>query len=219
MTTETAQTDAAGQNPTTPAAEDNAAEVATLVGGDAAPEAVTETQGEGAGEGQGDEPASDGGDKPGDKPAGAPEKYEIQLPDGYTLDETTFAKAEPVLRELNLTNEQASKLASVIAESRAQEAEAFAQQVQDWGKAVEADPEIGGKAFADNVKAAQSALATYGTPELKGLLNSTGLGNHPEVVRFFARIGKTVPKEDKVVSGDRSGSTVRSIEERLYGKK
>ena len=219
MNTDTAQTEAAGQNTTTPAADDQAAEVATLIGGDAAPEAQSVSQGEGAGDSQGDKPADDGGEKPGDKPAGAPEKYELTLPEGYSLDETTFTKAEPVLRELNLTNEQASKLAGVIAEVRASESEQYAQQVQEWGKTVQSDPEIGGKAFEDSVNAARLALATHGTPELKGLLNSTGLGNHPEVVRFFARIGKTIPREDKVVSGDRSGSTTRSIEERLYGKK
>lgn len=220
MTTETATAADAGQTTTTPATAAPAAEAppATLLGGEDAPANDQNSQGEGSGESQGEEPAGDGGKKPDEPPAGAPEKYEIALPDGLQLDEAVFTKAEPVLRELNLTNEQASKLASVIAEVRASEAEAFAQQVQEWGKATTADPEIGGKALQENLQAGRRALATHGTPELKALLDSTGLGNHPEVVRFFTRIGKTIPTEDKVVTGERSGSSTKSMAERIYGK-
>lgn len=223
MTTETAAAADAGQTTTTPASAANAATdapPASLLGG-AEPEPTGDqsSQGEGKGEGQGDKPADDGGKESGDKPSGAPEKYEIALPDGLVLDEAVFSKAEPVLRELNLTNEQATKLANVIAEVRASEAEAFVQQVQEWGKATTADPEIGGKALQESLQAGRRALATHGTPELKTLLDSTGLGNHPEVVRFFTRIGKTLPVEDKVVTGERSGSSTKSLAEKLYGKK
>jgi hypothetical protein len=222
MTTETATAAAAGQTTTTPAAAAPAADAppATLLT-DASQDATAATQdspGEGTGEGQGDKPASDGGEKPGDKPAGAPEKYELALPEGMTLDEATFAAAEPVLRELGLNNEQATKLASVIAEVRASEAEAFVQQVQEWGKTTQADPEIGGKALEATLTEGRKALAKHGTPELRALLDNTGLGNHPEVVRFFARVGKTILTEDSVVTGERSGGT-KSMAERLYGNK
>ena len=220
--TDTATAADAGQTTTPPAAAATAeaAPPATLLT-DAATDATaatTDSSSEGSGDSQGGEPAGDGGEKPDDKPAGAPEKYEIALPDGYTLDEATFSKAEPVLRELNLTNEQATKLAGVIAEVRASEAEAFVQQVQEWGKATTADPEIGGKALQETLQVGRRALATHGTPELRALLDNTGLGNHPEVVRFFARVGKTIPVEDSVVSGERSGSTGKSLAERIYGK-
>lgn len=222
MTTETAPAADAGQTTTTPAPAAEAATdapPASLLGG-AEPETAGDqsSQGEGKGESQDDKPADDGGEDSGDKPSGAPEKYEIALPEGMQLDEALFTKAEPVLRELNLTNEQASKLASVIAEVRASEAEAFVQQVQEWGKATAADPEIGGKALQESLQAGRRALATHGTPELKALLDYTGLGNHPEVVRFFTRIGKTIPVEDKVVTGERSGSSTKSLAERIYGK-
>lgn len=221
MTTETAPAADAGQTTTIPApAADAATDAppASLLGGADAPATDQSSPTEGSGEGQGDKPASDGGEESGDKPSGAPEKYEIALPEGLTLDEAVFSKAEPVLRELGLNNEQATKLANVIAEVRASEAEAFVQQVQEWGNATAADPEIGGKALQESLTAGRRALATHGTPELKALLDSTGLGNHPEVVRFFTRIGKTIPVEDKVVTGERSGSSTKSYAERIYGK-
>lgn len=221
MTIETAPAADAGQTTTTPASAANAATdapPASLLGGADAPATDQSSPTEGSGQSQGDKPAGDGGKAPDEKPSGAPEKYEIALPDGLTLDEAVFSKAEPVLRELGLNNEQATKLANVIAEVRASEAEAFVQQVQEWGNATAADPEIGGKALAENLQAGRRALAQHGTPELKALLDNTGLGNHPEVVRFFVRIGKTIPVEDKVVTGERSGSSTKSLAERIYGK-
>jgi hypothetical protein len=63
--------------------------------------------------------ATEGGDKDGgDKEAavGAPERYELAVPDGFEkLDEAMVAEAEPVLRELNLSNEAANKLVPVVA--------------------------------------------------------------------------------------------------------
>lgn len=162
----------------------------------------------------------DGGkpqDKPDDKPAGAPEKYELQLPEGFSLDPQVMTEFEPVLRELNLDNAQASKLAGLYGQLRQSEAAAYGETVQEWGKQAAADPEIGGKAFTENVELARSALATHGSPELKGLLDSTGLGNHPEVIRFFARVGKTIPKEDGVVKPERSGGSRASAADVLYG--
>lgn len=40
-----------------------------------------------------------------------------------------------------------------------------------------------------DIGVAKQALNRYATPELKALLNATGLGSHPEVVALFTRIG------------------------------
>ena len=40
----------------------------------------------------------------------------------------------------------------------------------------------------------------FGTPELRDVLNMTGLGNHPEIIRAFYRAGKAI-SEDAFVSG------------------
>ena len=47
---------------------------------------------------------------------------------------------------------------------------------------------------------AKKALETFGTPELRTLLNESGMGNNPEVIRAFYRVGKAI-SEDKFVSG------------------
>lgn len=201
-----ATTDAAATTDAGKTAADTAANT-VLAGADIpAGDGKTETPGD---QGAGDKTGSEAGDgkKPDDVPAGAPEKYELALPDGYALDEAIFSKAEPVMRELNLTNEQASKLAGVIAEHRQAEVDAHIKTVEEWGKQAATDPVIGGAAFAENVTVAKRALEYVGDSELRTLLDGSGLGNHPAIIRAFVKLGALVPKEDGLVRSERSGGT------------
>ncbi|HBR2624058.1 TPA: peptidase [Klebsiella pneumoniae] len=178
---------------------------------------------------EGDKPQDDNpadGDKPADKPddkeqkqEGAPEKYEFTAAEGVDLDTEALKDFEPVARELNLTNEQAQKLVDaypkILAGVQQRQAEAWQAQTEEWAATVKADKEIGGDKLTANLGVAQRALDTFGTPALKEYLNGTGLGNHPELVKAFVKVGKAM-SEDGVVTGKESGQ--RSAAEVLYGK-
>ncbi|WP_275157792.1 peptidase [Citrobacter koseri] len=164
------------------------------------------------------------GDKPDekkeeDKPEGAPEKYEFQAAEGVELDSEALKDFEPVARDLNLTNEQAQKLVDaypkILAGVQQRQAEAWQQTTEQWAADVKADKEIGGDKLTSNLSAAQRALDQFGTPELKEYLNTTGLGNHPDLVKTFVKIGKAM-SEDGMVTGGNDGQ--RSAAEVLYGK-
>ncbi|EPF6608276.1 TPA: peptidase [Klebsiella aerogenes] len=154
-----------------------------------------------------------------DKPEGAPEKYEFTAAEGVDLDTEALKDFEPVARELNLTNEQAQKLVDaypkILAGVQQRQAEAWQAQTEEWAATVKADKEIGGDKLTANLGVAQRALDTFGTPELKEYLNGTGLGNHPELVKAFIKVGKAM-SEDGMVTGKESGQ--RSAAEVLYGK-
>lgn len=158
---------------------------------------------------QEDKPADD--DKPADKPddkeqkqEGAPEKYEFKVGEGVELDTEALKDFEPVARDLNLTNEQAQKLVDaypkILAGVQQRQAEAWQKQTEGWAETVKADKEIGGDKLTANLSAAQRALEQFGDPELKEYLDSTGLGNHPALVKAFIKVGKAM-SEDKVVTG------------------
>ncbi|EGE2237677.1 peptidase [Shigella dysenteriae] len=165
---------------------------------------------------EGDKPAEK---KEDDKPEGAPEKYEFQAAEGVELDTEALKEFEPVAREMNLTNEQAQKLVDVypkiLAGVQQRQAEAWQQTTEQWAADVKADKEIGGDKLPSNLSAAQRALDQFGTPELKEYLNTTGLGNHPDLVKTFVKIGKAM-SEDGMVTGSNDGQ--RSAAEVLYGK-
>ncbi|HBR7407557.1 TPA: peptidase [Klebsiella pneumoniae] len=153
------------------------------------------------------------------KQEGAPEKYEFTAAEGVDLDTEALKDFEPVARELNLTNEQAQKLVDaypkILAGVQQRQAEAWQAQTEEWAATVKADKEIGGDKLTANLGVAQRALDTFGTPALKEYLNGTGLGNHPELVKAFVKVGKAM-SEDGVVTGKESGQ--RSAAEVLYGK-
>ena len=48
---------------------------------------------------------------------------------------------------------------------------------------------------------ARKAVEQFGTPELRTLLDESGLGSHPEVVRFFYRAGKAIGDDNFVAAG------------------
>lgn len=178
---------------------------------------------------EGDKPQDDkpaDGDKPADKsddkeqkPEGAPEKYEFKAGEGVELDTEALKDFEPVARELNLTNEQAQKLVDaypkILVGVQQRQAEAWQAQTEQWAADVKADKEIGGDKLTANLSAAQRALDLFGSPELKEYLEGTGLGNHPELVKTFIKIGKAM-SEDGMVDGSNQGQ--RSAAEVLYGK-
>ncbi|OOK79664.1 peptidase [Pedobacter himalayensis] len=207
--------------PSEPAAP--AAEAPAPAGDPAKPEGDKPQPGTEGDKPQDDKPAD--GDKPADKSEGeeqkqegAPEKYEFTAGEGVELDADALKDFEPVARDLNLTNEQAQKLVDaypkILAGVQQRQAEAWQKQTEGWAETVKADKEIGGDKLTANLSAAQRALDQFGTPELKEYLNATGLGNHPDLVKTFVKIGKAM-SEDGMVTGKESGQ--RSAAEVLYG--
>lgn len=200
----------------------------------AAPAGETSTPASDPAQQEGDKPADEGaeqsdkadkqdGEKPEEKdeqkPEGAPEKYEFQAGEGVELDAEALKDFEPVARELNLTNEQAQKLVDaypkILAGVQQRQTEAWQAQTEQWAADVKADKEVGGDKLTANLSAAQRALDQFGTPELREYLDGTGLGNHPELVKAFIKVGKAM-SEDGVITGKESGQ--RSAAEVLYGK-
>ncbi|WP_409521081.1 peptidase [Pseudescherichia sp.] len=153
------------------------------------------------------------------KPEGAPEKYEFKVAEGQELDATALEQFEPIARELNLTNEQAQKMVDlygtqILPMVQKQQAEAWQKTTEQWAADVKADKEIGGDKLTASIGVAQRALETFGTPDLKQYLNSTGLGNHPDLIKFCVKVGQAM-SEDKVLTGNEHGQ--RSAAQVLYG--
>jgi hypothetical protein len=52
--------------------------------------------------------------------------------------------------------------------------------------------------LAENLSVAKKALDAFGSPELRVLLEQSGLGNNPEVIRFMFRAGKAISEDSFV---------------------
>jgi hypothetical protein len=159
-------------------------------------------------------------DKPTDQPEPkAPEKYELTAPEGFQLEPETAAEFETLARELDLSNEDANKLiplgAKLAQKIGEQQQAAHVAQVARWLDESKADTEFGGDKFDASVVLAKQAMDKFGTPELKTLMDLTGLGNNPEVVRLFHRIGAAIA-DDTFVVAPSGGGTAKSLPDRMY---
>ena len=135
--------------------------------------------------------------------AGAPEKYDaFKAPDGAALPESINDAFSEAAREVNLPQGDAQKvLDKLVPALQAGGVKATEQARADMLSAAQADPEIGGDKFGENVAIARLAIETYFTPEFKKFLDATGLGNHPEMIRGLRKAGESL-KPDGWVYGD-----------------
>lgn len=130
----------------------------------------------------------------------APEKYEpFNFGENPAIDPTSIEQFSTAAREAGLSQEQAQKVLDSLAPSVATKLRAdLVRQAGEWLKASEADPEFGGTAFEANKGIAVGAYQKLATPELREILNNSGLCNHPEVIRLFYRIGKMTSQDSGV---------------------
>lgn len=147
-----------------------------------------------------------------EKPEGAPERYEFKAAEGMAFDPRVMGVFSEVAKELNLPQAAAQKvldrMASVIQSSQVEQVKAVSQ---GWAETSTSDAEFGGAKLQENLGVAKAALDKFGSPELKGLLNESGLGNHPEVIRLLYRAGRAI-SQDGIVSGAPSSGNVSKTE-------
>lgn len=154
--------------------------------------------------------------KPGEQST-APETYEFTPAEGYEFDPRTLAAFSEVAKELGMPQDSAQKILDKMAPAMAEKQQAQMEEVRNsWAESSKADAEFGGDKLTESLASAKKALDAFGSPELKTLLNETGIGNHPDVIRFMVRAGKAI-SEDGFVSGARSAGNAASAQN-LYSK-
>jgi hypothetical protein len=141
-----------------------------------------------------------------------PANIEVKLPEGVEADPDLMS----ALKKSGLKSEAAQGLvdAFMASQTKAQESARVAWEARktEWVNAVKKDEELGGAKFSETVTVANRALAKYGTPELRQLLQDSGLNSHPEVARLFARVGRGL-MEDSIAGTAVNGSGNTASEE------
>ena len=145
-------------------------------------------------------------------PKGAPEKYEFndKVADApEVLDPNVLTAFGEVAKELDLPQEAAQKVLDKVAPViQARQAEQVEKARVEWAEDSKSDEEFGGETFNANLEVAKTALNAFGTDPFKQLLSESGLGNHPEVIRFMYRAGKAISEDSYV--GNSEGAVGKS---------
>lgn len=132
----------------------------------------------------------------------APDKYDIKIPDGAKdwLDDADLKDLEGKARAKGLTNEQLQSVVDARADELAAQSAAFRTQT-------ESDPIVGGDKLPETQrlsKIAMDRLHPVGTADgdaFRGFLKKTGYGNHVQVVKHFASLGKLMAEDGHVQGG------------------
>ena len=133
---------------------------------------------------------------------GAPDKYEFnaKVADApEELDPEVLTAFGDVAKELDLPQEAAQKVLDKVAPvMQARQAKAVEDAKTEWANDSKSDQEFGGESLEANLEIAKTSLNKFGTDALKSLLSESGLGNHPEVIRFMYRAGKAISEDSYV---------------------
>ncbi|MFD2235535.1 hypothetical protein [Phaeospirillum tilakii] len=131
-------------------------------------------------------------------PAPAASYDDLVLPEGLSPDAETGAAFRSLAAEAGLSRDTAQKLVDLQAGLIRKQGDAARDTARAWAKDAAADAEYGGADFARNAGIARQALQAFATPALVELLDNSGLGNHPELIRAFYRVGKAMAEDGRV---------------------
>lgn len=131
----------------------------------------------------------------------SPDKYELKRPEnpaGGQWDEGLEKEFRTAAHQSGLQPRQAQGLLDWFNKTQTERLTAYTKGMEEGvGKL---KTEWGAK-FDEKVGMAARAVKELGGDELKTMLEDTGLGNHPVLVKLFAKIGESM-MEDVIISGD-----------------
>jgi hypothetical protein len=139
----------------------------------------------------------------------------VVLPEGFELGEENSKSLETMFRTIKLTQDQGQKMVDTYCELMARQREVFLGQIDEWLTQAKGDKDMGGDRWDATVTNAKRFTARYGTPALKEYLADYGGGNHPEIIRAFARAGAELT-DDKPVTAETAAPQKRDAIDILY---
>ena len=143
----------------------------------------------------------------------------IMRAENSQLTEEDFASLKQAAFSVNLPADALAKWVSLEENRLAQAAEKQAEQTRaqqaSWAAQTR---ESLGVHWQEEVSRAVRAADVFGGPELRQVLEETGLGNHPVIVRTFAEVAKRM-REDISLGVSTSTPADKTFTQALYGTK
>ena len=115
--------------------------------------------------------------------------------------------------DTGLTQDQASNILKLYGDIQEEQEEAHQNGLEELrtNTTMELQKEWG-KNYDGKMDYAKRAFAQFASPELSQLMDESGMGNHPEMLRVFAKVGELMG-EDSLVVGTGLGSSQLSPEQ------
>lgn len=145
-----------------------------------------------------------------------PEDYDLTAPEGFELNGEVETQFRAFAAERGWSKDDVSALKDMQVKLYEKQVEQHAETVADWGKQLKTDKEIGGNNYDANIGKAIAFRDTFFDKDARAILDKTGLGNHPEIVRGFVRAGIAMGEAGVVTTG--SGGKRQGYADILYGE-
>ena len=151
--------------------------------------------------------------------------FTLTLKENSLLDENHLESLESFAKANNFNQEKADELyktaEEILEKNTAKQAASEDSKVENWLSDSKNDPEFGRESWDNNSKKIYDFYQKHSTKELSELLNDTGIGNHPEVLRLFYRLSKIHDSysdkgEEDVYVANKPASQFQSIEQLMY---
>lgn len=166
------------------------------------------------------------------KPEGAPEKYaDFKIPEGVTLAPETIAKASEVFKGLGLNQDQAQGLVDFHVNEMKKMLEApmnaYSEMRTKWKNEVFADATLSANnelrpEVKANIAKVINSMGTQDARAFRDVLDQTGVGDNPSIVRFLNHVAQFVTEGHPVVgkgpspAGQRQSSAPTSAAQAMY---
>ena len=128
-----------------------------------------------------------------------------QTPEGYEFgtepDDERLNFYRDAVHKFGLTQDQAANMLQLYAAVENEQTKANDKANADF--AVEGQIELKrewGTHYDSKIDMAQRAFAQFATPEFSKIMDETGIGNHPELLKAFSKVGEAMG-DDKLVVG------------------
>lgn len=209
-----APVEAPKSGPVVEAPKEAAKEATTVLGAEPAKEVAKEAEVKGEEikktDGVGPEVKKDEGTQS-DNPAPSPEYEAFTLPEGLTFEDDKIKEFTKDLGEFEglakadhaevqkfgqkLVDRHIAEVQETVKRLNEHYTKAWEKQKNDWKESFVKDPEIGGNQQDTTVKAALEFIRTHGgtdshQKEFRDLMETTGIGNHPAMIRMLANAMK-----------------------------
>lgn len=169
----------------------------------------------------------DSATKEGSEGKGAPEAYDLKLPENSLLSAERVESLKSFAKEKGLSNEQAQAIlerehqaVADFVKDNSRGGAAWDKQMDGWEAEALAAKDIG-NGNKDTLKA-NAELAHRGfkafAPDLMSVLEDTGYGSHPGVIRLGVILGRMAADGKMPSPGSQGGAGEKSTAELFYGK-
>jgi hypothetical protein len=151
-------------------------------------------------------------------PKGAPEKYEdFKVAGDFKIAEEVAGEINSTFKEIGLSQADGQKLIDLWAKHTQEAADAPAKyyetKQEEWRNEINSDPEIGGSKWNGTRASIGRLFDSFGDAKLtdgfRFAMDYTGAGNHPDVVRFLARVAQKLTEGGPVRGGGPSSEGMR----------